>query len=50
MEEKKPQPEPTGKFAEVKKKAAELRAKKQAARAEADRAAAQIARDETEDS
>ncbi len=44
MEKKPPEPDPNSKFAEVKKKAAELRAKKQMIRQEENRRAEQIPR------
>jgi hypothetical protein len=52
MEKKPPAPDPNSKFAEVKRKAAELRAKKQSAREEQNRRAEQIPRelDEGEES
>jgi hypothetical protein len=51
MEKQPPQPDPNSKFAEVKKKAAELRAKKQMIRQEQNRRAEQISRpsDENEE-
>ena len=45
MEKKPPAPDPNSKFAEVKRKAAELRAKKQSAREEQNRKAEQIPRE-----
>ena len=48
MEKKPPEPDPNSKFAEVKKKAAELQAKKQMVRQEQNRRAEQIARDADE--
>ena len=44
MEKKLPEPDPNSKFAEVKKKAAELRAKKQMIRQEENRRTEQIPR------
>jgi hypothetical protein len=44
MEKKPPEPDPNSKFAEVKKKAAELRAKKQMVRQEQNRRAEEIPR------
>jgi len=41
MEKKPPTPDPNSKFAEVKRKAAEMRAKKQSAREEQNRRAAE---------
>ena len=45
MEKKPPAPDPNSKFAEVKRKAAELRAKKQSAREEQNRRAEQVPRE-----
>jgi hypothetical protein len=49
MEKKQPQPDPNSKFAEVKRKAAELRAKKKMVRDEEAQRAEQISRDLSED-